>query len=223
VKLLASEGSEGKGKDNSDIVDKLLSEAGREPLLLHRDESVLCPACNSRAMTVEEYLYEVPYFGKIILSTGRCSSCGYSFKDVRVAEALNPRKIVVEVRGDRELRMLVAKSPLSSVLVKEVGASMVPGPASVGFITTVEGLIERFVEVAESACRKVENPDDRAKCEDSLEKLRRAKEGEMPVTIVICDYDGLSRVVGEGDVREEPMDEVCEALKPEWLKWSQGS
>ncbi len=208
---------EGSKSNFNDVVEKLIGEAGKEPLLLHREESVVCPACGSASMTVEEYLYEVPYFEKIILSVGRCSTCGYHFRDVRVAEALNPRKLVVDISGEDALRMLVAKSPFSSVLVRELNVSMIPGPASIGFITTVEGLIERFIEVTSHACKDVEDEKSRASCEDTLNKLKLLKDGKIRATLVICDYDGMSRIVDGRGVSEQELDQECEALKPDWI------
>ncbi|MCE4611537.1 MAG: ZPR1 zinc finger domain-containing protein [Desulfurococcales archaeon] len=200
-----------------EILDKLISESKREPVLLHRETDVLCPACGSKSMEVNEYLYDVPYFNTIIISVGKCKSCGYSFRDVRVAEVLKPRKILIKVSGERELRLLIAKSPMSSILIKELGASMTPGPASVGFITTVEGLIERFIEVASHVCKNLDEAS-KSECYDTLEKLKMIKDGRFNATIIICDYDGLTRIAGEGLISEVELDYECEELKPEWLK-----
>lgn len=200
-----------------EILDRILSESKKEPILLHKEIEVLCPACSLKSMEVEEYLYEVPYFNTIIISVGKCSSCGYKFRDVRVAEVSKPRKILIRVTGERELRMLVAKSPISSVLIKELGASMIPGPASIGFITTVEGLVDRFVEVASHACSDADIAS-KSECEEVLKRLKDIKDGKFKATIVICDYDGLTRIAGEGYINEVELDRECEELKPEWLK-----
>jgi zinc finger protein len=73
--------------------------------------SVECPVCG-RSMKVEDYLYEVPRIGKVIISTGRCSYCGYRWSDVRLAEPRKPRKIIyrVEKPGDENALIVRASS-----------------------------------------------------------------------------------------------------------------
>lgn len=184
----------------------------RQPILLYRGV-VTCPACGKKSLDLKEYLYDVPYFGKIIISTGKCMNCGYTYRDVRLAEATEPKKIVVRVRGEKELRYLLVKSAYAYLAILEKGYEMIPGPASQGFITTVEGVLHRFMQALEAACRgRLEEPG----CRENREWITRAIDGKEEFTLVICDYEGTSRVAGEG-VAEEPLDEFCESKKPEWM------
>ncbi len=179
-------------------------------------ETGVCPVCGRKTFKIDVYMYEVSYFGKILLSTGKCSYCGYRYRDVRLAEAREPRRITVRVEGDRQLRYLLIKSAAATVLISEREYEMVPGPASVGFITTVEGILHRFREVLSVACASEDA--DREVCEREKEWIDRAIEGLEPFTLVICDYEGGSAVRGEtGYVVEEPLDEECIRKMPEWL------
>ncbi len=206
----------GKGEDSTEIIDRLLSRADSPPILLYKDEKALCPSCGSRTLAISEYLYTVPYFNKIVITIGSCASCGYKFRDIRLAEASSPKKIEIRIESEKELSYLVAKSPLAALAIKELDVNVVPGRASLGFITTVEGIVDRFIEVARSVCPHIESASDRGLCEKTLEKLLLVKEGRLKATIVICDYDGMSKVVGEG-VRESEIDDECLDLKPTWL------
>jgi zinc finger protein len=199
---------------SEDMLSKLLKKSKREPILL-AEENAVCPACGKPTLTIREYLYEVPYFGKIVLGEGRCSNCGYKYSDVRVAEVSEPKKIIVRVSGERELRYLLVKSATAAVLIKEKGFEMIPGPASVGFISTVEGILHRFLEAVSVICAS--EPESSA-CGENKEWLERAIEGEEEFTLVICDYEGTSKVIGE-NVIETSIDEECMKLYEKSIEW----
>jgi C4-type Zn-finger protein len=48
-------------------------------------------------------------------------------------------------------------------------------------------------------------------CRDVLSWIERAINGEVEFTMVVCDFDGLSKIVGE-DVIEGELDETCKSL-----------
>ena len=172
--------------------------------------TVRCPACGRETLKVEEYIYEMPMLGKVILSTGRCSSCGYRFSDARLAEAREPGKIVYRVERPEDLNALVVVSSSASILIPELGLESKPGPAAQGYITTVEGILERFLEALEAACRA---PDrDEKACREAREKIEGAKEGRIPFTLVIVDPEGVSAVASEKARREKVSKEELREL-----------
>ena len=187
----------------------------REPQLI-LEETAVCPVCGKRTLKLRFYLYEVSYFGKILLTTGMCSNCGYRYRDVRLAEALEPKKIIVRVEGERQLRYLMVKAASAAVFIPERSYEMIPGPASVGFITTVEGILHRFREVLDVGCSAEDA--DKELCERERRWLERAIDGLEKFTMVICDYEGGSAVKGEpGYVEELSLDKFCEERRPAWL------
>jgi len=169
--------------------------------------TIECPYCGSPNFRVEEYVYEVPVFGKILLSVGSCSACEFKRRDVGVLEERGPKKLVLRVKGERELRYLLVKSARSAVLIPEVALEYTPTLYSYGYITTVEGILYEFQQAALTAC----SGEQSQKCGDILSWLEKAINGEIEFTIVICDYDGLSKIMGE-DVVEVELDDECKAL-----------
>ncbi|MCE4627941.1 MAG: ZPR1 zinc finger domain-containing protein [Desulfurococcales archaeon] len=203
-------------RDKDSSIEDILSAAGASGPQLLSDEVLVCPVCGKRTFRVRSFLYEASYFGKLLITTGECSSCGYKFRDVRLAEASEPKRIAVSVEGERQLRYLLVKSAASAVLIPERGYEMIPGPASMGFITTVEGILHRFREILEVACKG--GDADEELCESERRWIERAIDGKERFTLVICDYEGGSAVKGEPEyVREGPLDKVCLEKKPEWL------
>ena len=205
----------------ADITDEVLGQRLEAPVLLG-EETRTCPVCGRRTLKTATYVYKVPYFGMLLITTGQCSSCGYKFRDVKIAEAGPPKKIVVRVEGERELRYLLVKSAFAIVYIPERGYEIVPGPASTGFITTVEGILHRIKEALSVACR--DKPGD-PKCREHEEWLDRAIEGREKFTLVICDFEGASKVAGKENVEEKHLDEECLRYRdrvPPWLLEGQG-
>ncbi|MCE4608987.1 MAG: ZPR1 zinc finger domain-containing protein [Desulfurococcales archaeon] len=184
----------------------------REPILLYSDV-IVCPVCGEKSLEVSSYLYSVDYFDRILMTRGICTNCGYKFRDVKLAEPTRPKKIIVHVQGEKQLRYLLVKSAYSYLAILEKGYEMIPGPASTGFITTVEGVLHRFQEALSIACSDTDNEQ----CRQEKKWLKRAIDGLEKFTLVICDYEGASKVVGD-DVEEEPLDDYCIGKKPEWLE-----
>ena len=177
------------------------SVAAREPVKIN-GAIVQCPVCKKATLKIEDYLYDMPVVGKVILSSGKCSSCNYKFNDVRLAEAHKPRKIILYIEKPEDLNALVVRSSSASILIPEFEMSMTPGPASEGFITTVEGVLERFLEAIDVACA---DPDtDKSACEKARRIIEEAKEGKREFTLVIVDPEGVSAIVSD-KAKTEPV------------------
>ncbi len=200
-----------------DLTEDILKSSKKEPKLIFQ-EKAKCPRCGSLSLVIKEYIYSVPYFGEILLSQGECERCGYKYRDVRILNATDPKKIIINVNGEEELRYLLVKSATSAILIKEKGYKMLPGPASMGFITTVEGILLRFLEAAHVACRGRELEPG---CKDNIEWLKRAIDGHEKFTLIICDFDGTSSVKGK-NVLETSIDSECEELRGESLQYLYG-
>ncbi len=183
---------------------------GGERLKKLREERVRCPLCGKNTLVVTDYLYEVPYVGKVILSVGRCSSCGYSFRDIRTYEAREPGKIVYRVESEDDVNTLLVKSASASVIIPELGLSMTPGPASEGFVTTIEGLLDRFLEALQLACK--DESADKEKCREMEEKIKAAKAGRLRFTVVIVDPEGVSTIASPKAKRTSVTREELEEL-----------
>ena len=191
----------------SKLMHKEANTTSSEPKKVERIASFksTCPVCGSNTFRINSYIYEVPLFGKILLLEGKCSTCGYRYSDVKTIEQKKPKKIIVHVTGENELRYLILKSATAALKIKETGYEMVPGPASQGFITTIEGILFRFEEALNVICSEGEHKDV---CRKHREWLTKAVEGREKFTLIICDFEGTSSVAGERVVYKD-LDEEC--------------
>lgn len=166
------------------------------------EETLKCPVCGRMSLRAEVYIYDVPHFGNVILESGRCESCGFRWADVTVAEAGRGRRLRLKVRGDKELRAIVVKSSSATVIMPELGVEIRPGPAAVGYITTVEGLVRKVLEHVPSECF-----DEGSECYGVVKLLEDAASGRAEFTLVLEDPAGRSGIRGEGiSVEEEELD-----------------
>jgi len=161
-----------------------------------------CPVCREKSLKIEDYIYSIPIVGKVILTSGKCSTCGYKFNDVRLAEAGKPRKLVLKVERPEDLNALVVRASSASILIPELDLSMIPGPASEGYITTVEGILERFLEAVDTAC--ADSKADKTACEKARNMIKEAIQGKWKFTLVIVDPEGVSAIVSD-KARKEPV------------------
>jgi zinc finger protein len=154
-----------------------------------------CPVCNAEV----EYLYQtdnIPYFSDIIIIRALCNKCGYRYVDTQVLTSQAPgrQELPVETSGDLDIR--VVRSMQGIVMVPELGVRIDPGPACEGFVSNVEGVLERVVGVVRGviACG---DENERENAEKLLNTIAAVKRGEFPVTLIIDDPSGNSAIISE--------------------------
>jgi len=155
-----------------------------------------CPVCGQKKLALTEAESEVPYFGKLFLFSMHCESCKYHKSDVEAAEHKGPCKVVFEVNGKDDLGVRVIKSSEASVKFERVG-SIEPGPASEGYITNIEGLIQRIKEQIEKVRDLEEDEEAKKKAKNLVKKLQKVLWGEETLKITIEDPTGNSAIISE--------------------------
>ena len=160
-----------------------------------------CPICGGKnTLKAIQHIHEIPYFGKVMESTIICERCGYRNADVMILEDRPPKLYTVRVEDERDLFTRVVRSKSGTIELEEIGVKVEPGPASEGFITNVEGVLERVRETLLMAreFRKQEG-DEKAvkKADEILQYIEDVKEGKKPLTVKIADPLGNSALIGE--------------------------
>ncbi len=156
-------------------------------------EGAVCPACGKKTLRTVIVEKDLPHFGRAVIVTSRCSSCGYTHTDVMELEDRGHKVLRLYVDDPKKLNALVVRSASSTVRIPELDLELHPGPFSNGFITTVEGILDRF----ESAARKVvpETEDERKALDLALQEIRDAREGKKRFTLEIEDPRGVSGII----------------------------
>ncbi|AAR39168.1 NEQ321 [Nanoarchaeum equitans Kin4-M] len=142
-----------------------------------------CPVCGNKLETIET-VKEIPYFGKVLISTLKCNKCGWKDTKIYILESKPPVEFKYTINKDN-LGKLFVLSEGTTINIPELGITY----KSVGEnkITTLEGLIMDIID------RLKILKDEKVK---ELEKiLEQVKEGNRSLDIEVRDELGLSKVL----------------------------
>lgn len=154
-----------------------------------------CPTCGKNSATLIEDKRDIQYFGKIALMSISCSNCKYHSADVESLEQKDPCKIEFEVKNKKDFNTLIVKSAEATVKIPELRMTMSPGPASSGFISTVEGLLNRFKKIIEQERDSAEEDSEKTSAKNLLKKIWKVECRDISIRIIIDDPSGNSTIV----------------------------
>jgi len=173
-----------------------------------------CPVCGKLSLEFIEAHSEIPFFGKMIMASWKCSNCGYRHTDVFSLEFREPLRYILKVKGPEDLYAKVIRSSSGTIRIPELGATIEPGPIAQGFITNVEGVLERIKDATKSFLVLSDSEHEKRKCIDVLNKLKLASQGKLPFTLILEDPLGISMITPSYDGQEI----IIEKLSDEDLK-----
>ena len=161
-----------------------------------------CPMCRNKTLTLIEAQREVPYFGKVFLFSMDCSSCNYHKADVESAERGEATKWTIEVSGQEDMKIRVVKSSEALIKIPHI-TTIVPGPASNGYVTNIEGVLNRVKTILTDIRDNAEDNTERKKAKNLLKKIQRCNWGDEKLKIIIEDKSGNSAIVSEKAVKSK--------------------
>jgi len=154
-----------------------------------------CPVCNTEI----EYLYQtdnIPYFSDILIITASCDACGYRFTDTQVLGEHEPGRLEFAVDTPEDMVVRVVRSMRGVVHLPELGVRIDPGPACEGFVTNIEGVLERVANVVKGVL-SCGDEGESGRASVILGQIELVKEGRFPVTLIIDDPSGNSAIISE--------------------------
>jgi zinc finger protein len=161
-----------------------------------------CPSCSKEI----EYLYQtenIPYFSDILIVSANCPLCGYRYVDTQLLKSAEPCRYEYSCSSAGDLAVRVVRSMTGTVKVPELGVRIDPGPACHGFVSNIEGVLDRIEQVVQGTLLWAEN-DERKNAQELLGKITRAREGTFPFTLIIEDPSGNSAIISE-KVQKTPL------------------
>ncbi len=163
-----------------------------------------CPMCMQKTLTLMEAEREVPYFGKIYLFSMNCSNkeCNYHKADIECAEQHEPARYTFEITKEEDMKVRVVKSSEATVKIPHI-TTITPGPASNGYVTNIEGILNRVKKEIEVIRDTAEEDEDRTKAKNLLKKLINIMWGRQPQKLIIEDPSGNSAIISDKAVKEK--------------------
>ena len=172
---------------------------------------IKCPACSveGKAKSIMKEL-EIPHFGKVLETTIQCPSCGFKHSDIIALEQNDPAKYVLEINKNT-LTVRVVRSQSATVSIPEIGIKVEPGPKSEGYVTNVEGILNRFEDAVKKALKLFEDDESQKNAKNTLNQIQELKKGNGTATLIIQDPFGQSNIVSESvKILEIPEEELRE-------------
>jgi len=154
-----------------------------------------CPTCGEDSLHLTESMENVDYFGPVLLATISCSVCGYRDTDVALTSAKEPSAIRAQITSDKDLAMKIVRSSSATIRVPELGVSITPKASAQGFITNVEGVLDRIQQVLEGMIPSLSRKKMR-RARSVLAKLKRAQGGKLSFVVELKDPSGNSAIAG---------------------------
>ena len=158
-----------------------------------------CPICGENTLTLTEMAREIPYFGLCHIFSMTCSSCHYHKADVEAEEDRGPVQYVLTIDSEEDLKIRVVKSSNATIKFGLIG-SVESGEASNGYVTNIEGLLNRLKRQIEHLRDAAQAEGDSAaakKAKNHLKKLTRIMWGQEPLKITMKDPTGNSAILSD--------------------------
>ncbi|WP_394348046.1 ZPR1 zinc finger domain-containing protein [Methanolobus vulcani] len=155
-----------------------------------------CPLCREE-LIISWQSDEIPYFGEVMYITASCS-CSFRFADTLILTQKEPMRYELLVEGLEDLNSRVVRSTSGTIRIPELGIDVEPGSISESYITNIEGILDRILNVVITATKWCEDDEEkRLRGLEVQEVLKGAIEGQRSITVVIEDPFGNSAIISE--------------------------
>jgi len=161
-----------------------------------------CHLCGENKLILREEEMELPYFGKVFILSMQCEGCGFRKSDIEPAQEKEPAKFTFDFENEDDLNVKIVKSADATVKIPHV-ITIEPGVASEGYVTNIEGLLEKIKKTIESAVEGEEDEDAKNKGRNLVKKLGKALVGREKLKIIIEDPTGHSAIISDKAVKSK--------------------
>ncbi len=154
-----------------------------------------CPICGKKPLFYSYEEKEIPNFGKCLITNIFCKSCGFKHTDVMMLEIHEPMHYELSIKSNEDLNARVIRSTSGTITIPEIGAKIEPGPYSEAFITNVEGVLNRIIDILVQLMHTY--PDKRKNIVEILRKIGLIKHGKFQARIIVDDPSGNSAIISD--------------------------
>ena len=181
---------------------------------MESDIDMPCPICSkSGQLKMISHIDDIPYFGEHTQVTLLCNACGWRQTDFIPADGKKPVASSLFISGEDELRARVVRSSSCTISIPELELEVSPGTSNSGYVSNIEGVLNRFIQVVEMVLKDLDDPTQVGAATRILLVLYEAKEGRGPgITVEFLDPRGHSMVLHENTVNRELTEEELESL-----------
>jgi zinc finger protein len=163
-----------------------------------------CPVCNEIKTAESQIKTEkIPYFGEVMETSILCKVCGYKHVDIIALDHKDPIRYEIEISKDK-LSNRVVRSQSATVSIPELGIKVEPGSKSEGYISNIEGVLNRFKDGVKQALILFQDDEAQTNAKNTLKKLDKLLKGDLKADLIIEDPFGQSNISGL-EVKKRPL------------------
>ena len=176
---------------------------------------VSCVICGESGLIMLAHTEEIAYFGEHTQVTLSCPACGWRQTDFIPAEARDGSCQSYHIDSSDDLQVRVIRGSACTVRLVELDLEVRPGSHSTGYVSNIEGVLNRFQDVIDMVGRQAAtegNQDAIAELTTLTEAMLEIREGQRGATIEFLDPHGHSMILTD-NVESRPLSiEEIEAL-----------
>ncbi len=169
-----------------------------------------CPVCfKTGEVNMIAHVSAIPYFGEHTQVTVMCHSCGWRQTDFIPAEGKKAGGWSLTIENEQNLKSRVVRSSSCTVQIEELDLQVSPGTSSTGYVSNVEGVLNRFLKIIDMVLLDLQN-DSENQSEDisKLESMRDrivnlGKDDCESLTLVLLDPHGHSMIIDKAAIERE--------------------
>lgn len=167
-----------------------------------------CPICGYKNFSIKEAVYNVPNIGKLLIVTRFCSSCGFKRVEEFPLTKKRRRRIYYKVKRRDDLYAKVIRSNMATVEIVEVDSSISPGIQAPLYITNVEGIVHKFLDVLKSMEVLSVSEQRTEQLKETRKILESMLKPSVSYTLIIDDPLGVSDIIPLNKLSKVLIEEV---------------
>ena len=172
---------------------------------------VSCIVCGFEGgLSMLAHTEEIAYFGEHTQVTLTCPGCGWRQTDFIPAEAREGSCQTYCIDSIEDLQVRVIRGSACTVRLLELDLEVKPGSHSSGYVSNIEGVLNRFQDVIDMVGREAateENDQAIAELEGLTQAMMEIREGQRQATLELLDPHGHSMILTE-NVQTRPLSEA---------------
>ncbi|MDP6741894.1 MAG: ZPR1 zinc finger domain-containing protein [Candidatus Thalassarchaeaceae archaeon] len=187
-----------------------------------------CPTCKTEdSLKMLTLSSEIAYFGEHTQITLSCDNCGMRVTDYIPCEERGALAFSLSIEKIEHLNARVVRGSSGTVRIPELDLEISPGNQSTGYVSNVEGVIVRFIDIIRMMMRQmaadISAEDDAEDAETRLQLLLQLElallalnNGEIfgEISLEILDPKGHSIIGHDDAVKRELTPEEAHELDP---------
>ena len=170
------------------------------------------------------HVSEIPYFGEHTQVTVMCHSCGWRQTDFIPAEGKKAGGWSLVIENEDNLKSRVVRSSSCTVKIEELDLQVFPGSSSTGYVSNVEGVLNRFLKIIDMVFDDLKNDtevhdEEIARLESmKTQIINLGKKESNSLTLTLLDPHGHSMIIDksaiERDLTEQELSELPVGPEP---------